>query len=158
MTSKVSPNSRNGFQLSRSPSHLLRRCVQHASDLFSREYGASDLTRQQFTVLAAIEKNGGLSQTELVAITGIDRSTLAEMIPRMREKGMLERRRTETDKRANAVYITVDGRKALRSARAANDRVERMLLSGLPATDRARLVKMLALIASSAETDQPRTD
>src|SRR5882762_6784944 len=97
------PKKTDGFDLSQAPSHLLRRCVQYANDLFSREPGASDLTKQQFTVLAAVEQNEGMSQTDLVGITGIDRSTLAEMIRRMIERGLLDRERTENDQRANSV-------------------------------------------------------
>ncbi len=150
-----SPRKPNGgFDLSQSPSHLLRRCVQYANDLFSRESSASDLTKQQFTVLAAVEQNEGISQTDLVALTGIDRSTLAEMIRRMIDKGLLDRERTESDQRANAVRIAAGGRKALRSARSASDRVERMLLAGLSSGDRARFVKMLAIVASQGETSQ----
>src|SRR6266849_544012 len=135
MASKGPRKANGGFDLSQSPSHLLRRCVQYANDLFSREPGASDLTKQQYTVLSAVEKNEGMSQTDLVAITGIDRSTLAEMIRRMIDKGLLDRERTETDQRANSVRIAPGGKKALRGARAASDRVERALLAGLPASD-----------------------
>jgi DNA-binding MarR family transcriptional regulator len=141
----------NGFDLSQSPSHLLRRCVQYANDLFSHEPGAADLTKQQFTVLSAVEQNEGMSQTDLVAITGIDRSTLAEMIRRMIEKGLLDRERTEADQRANAVRIAASGRKALRGARSASDRVERTLLSSLSASDRAKFVRMLGTVVSAAE-------
>ena len=125
MASKGPRKANGGFDLSQSPSHLLRRCVQYANDLFSREPGASDLTKQQFTVLTAVEQNEGMSQTDLVAITGIDRSTLAEMIRRMIEKGLLDRERTESDQRANAVRIAASGKKALRGARTASERVER---------------------------------
>jgi len=151
MASKGPRKADGGFDLSQSPSHLLRRCVQYANDLFSREPGASDLTKQQFTVLAAVEQNEGMSQTDLVAITGIDRSTLAEMIRRMIDKGLLDRERTESDQRANAVRIAMAGRKALRAARTASDRVERTLLSGLSAGDRTKLVKILAAMVSQAE-------
>src|ERR1700686_2832825 len=151
MASKGPRKANGGFDLSQSPSHLLRRCVQYANDLFSREPGASDLTKQQFTVLAAVEQNEGMSQTDLVAITGIDRSTLAEMIRRMIDKGLLDRERTESDQRANAVRIPAAGKKALRSARSAGERVERALLSGLPASDRAKFLKMLTTVASNAE-------
>ena len=92
-----------------------------------------------------------MSQTDLVAITGIDRSTLAEMIRRMIDKGLLDRERTESDQRANAVRIAMAGRKALRAARTASDRVERTLLSGLSAGDRTKLVKILAAMVSQAE-------
>jgi len=110
-------------------------------------------------VLAAVEQNEGVSQTALVEITGIDRSTLAEMIRRMIEKGLLMRERTEADQRANAVRVAPSGRKALRSARSAGDKVEKMLLSSLPAGDRAKFAKMLSTIVSAAESagvqDQP---
>ncbi|HMI96346.1 MAG TPA: MarR family winged helix-turn-helix transcriptional regulator [Micropepsaceae bacterium] len=151
MASKGPRKANGGFDLSQSPSHLLRRCVQYANDLFSREPGASDLTKQQFTVLAAVEQNEGMSQTDLVAITGIDRSTLAEMIRRMIDKGLLDRERTEADQRANAVRIAMAGKKALRGARSASDRVERALLAGLNAADRARFLKMLSTVVSQAE-------
>lgn len=146
------PRKANGnFDLSQSPSHLLRRCVQYANDLFSRESAASDLTKQQFTVLAAVEQNEGISQTDLVGLTGIDRSTLAEMIRRMIDKGLLDRERTESDQRANAVRIAASGKKALRSARTANERVEKTLLASLPAGDRTKFLKMLTTVASKAE-------
>jgi len=153
MASKGPKKANGGFDLSQAPSHLLRRCVQYANDLFSQEPGASDLTKQQFTVLAAVEQNEGMSQTDLVNITGIDRSTLAEMIRRMIEKGLLDRERTETDQRANAVRIAAGGRKALRSARSASERVERALLSSLSTADRAKFIRMLTAVVAQAEGD-----
>jgi len=156
MASKGPRKANGGFDLSQSPSHLLRRCVQYANDLFSREPGASDLTKQQFTVLAAVEQNEGMSQTDLVAITGIDRSTLAEMIRRMIEKGLLDRERTESDQRANAVRIAMAGKKALRGARTASERVERTLLASLSAADRTKLLKMLSSVVDQAETEDPK--
>jgi len=153
MASKGPRKANGGFDLSQSPSHLLRRCVQYANDLFSRESGGNDLTKQQFTVLAAVEQNEGMSQTDLVAITGIDRSTLAEMIRRMIDKGLLDRERTEADQRANSVRIAMAGKKALRGARTASDRVERALLASLNTADRARFVKMLSTVVSDAESE-----
>ena len=153
MASKGPKKADGGFDLSQAPSHLLRRCVQYANDLFSQEPGASDLTKQQYTVLSAVEQNEGMSQTDLVNITGIDRSTLAEMIRRMIEKGLLDRERTESDQRANAVRIAAAGRKALRSARSASERVERTLLSGLSAADRTKFIRMLTTVVSQAEAE-----
>ncbi len=152
----------NGFDLAVAPSHLIRRCQQYFGDLYAREAGTGDLTKQQFTVLAALENNEGVSQTALVEITGIDRSTLAEMVRRMLEKGLISRERTEEDQRANSVAITVSGRKALRAARSAADRAERALLDALPPPERTRFVKALAQIAAAGEAlaanghDRPR--
>jgi DNA-binding MarR family transcriptional regulator len=151
MAAKTQRQSNGSFDLAEAPSHLMRRCEQFYADLFAREAGACELTRSQFTVLAALEHNDGVSQTALVEITGIDRSTLAEMVRRMLERNLITRKRTETDLRANAVAITPGGRKALRSARAAADRAERALLEPLPAGERARFVKYLAAIAAAGE-------
>src|ERR1700742_1380894 len=139
------------FALSESPSHLLKRCSQFFGDLYAHEVGSGELTKQQFTLLAALEHNDGVSQTALVEITGIDRSTLAEMVRRMLEKGLLSRERTEEDQRANAVAISPAGRKALRGARNAADRAERALLEALPLPDRQKFVKALSQIAQAAE-------
>ncbi len=138
-----------GFDLAEAPSHLIRRCQQYFGDLYAREAGARELTKQQFTVLAALEHNEGVSQTALVEMTGIDRSTLAEMVRRMLERELLSRERTEEDQRANAVAITAAGRKALRAARNAADRAEKAMLDALPPAERARFVKSLAQIAAA---------
>jgi DNA-binding MarR family transcriptional regulator len=162
MNSKGQRKANGGFELGGAPSHLMRRCQQLYGDLYARETSHRDLTKQQFTVLAALEHNDGVSQTALVEMTGIDRSTLAEMVRRMLERQLLSRERTEEDARANAVAITQAGRKALKSARAASDRAERALLEALPAAERTKFIKLLYTIASSADTvianggDKPR--
>ena len=139
------------FVLSESPSHLLKRCTQYFGDLYAHETGSNELTKQQFTVLAALEHNEGVSQTALVDITGIDRSTLAEMVRRMLERGLLSRERTEEDQRANSVAISQSGRKALRAARTASERAEKALLDALPPAERPKFVKLLATVAVAAE-------
>jgi DNA-binding MarR family transcriptional regulator len=150
--SKGARKGDGGFELSEAPSHLIRRCQQFYGDLYARESGSRELTKQQFTLLAALEHHDGVSQTVLVEVTGIDRSTLAEMVRRMLEKGLLSRERTEEDQRANAVAISPSGKKALRSARNASDRAERALLEALPAAERPKFVKFLAQIAQAADS------
>jgi DNA-binding MarR family transcriptional regulator len=140
-----------GFELAEAPSHLLKRCLQYFGDLYVREAGTCELTKQQFTVLAALENNEGVSQTALVEMTGIDRSTLAEMVRRMLERSLISRERTETDARANAVAITASGRKALRVARSAADRAEKALLESLPPSERTKFVKALSAIAAAGD-------
>src|SRR5690349_10935875 len=148
---KSQRRANGSFDLSESPSHLIRRCAQYFGDLYAHEAGASELTKQQFTLLAALEHNEGVSQTALVEITGIDRSTLAEMVRRMLDKGLLSRERTEDDQRANAVAISPSGRKALRSARTASERAEKALLEALPLPERQRFVRLLAQVAGAGE-------
>jgi len=148
---KSQRRANGSFDLSESPSHLIRRCAQYFGDLYAHEAGTSDLTKQQYTLLSALEHNEGVSQTALVDITGIDRSTLAEMVRRMLDKGLLSRERTEEDQRANAVAISQSGRKSLRTARAASERAEKALLEALPLAERPRFVRLLAQVAVAGE-------
>ncbi len=138
------------YDLNASPVHLLRRCSQYAADLFDGETHGSDLTPRQLTVLIAVEAHDGASQTALVAATGIDRSTLADMVARMIQRDLIARRRTETDARANAVRLTPKGKRALGSALNGLKKTETKLLSALPASKRTEFLKSLVLIAAQA--------
>ena len=58
----------------------------------------------------------GIVQKALIDRTGIDRSTLADIIRRMLKKGLILRRRTKEDARAYAVRLSEEGWKTLKSA------------------------------------------
>lgn len=138
------------FDLESSPGHLLRRANQYANDLYTNEQDSKVLTQRQFAVLFAVDQHEGMSQTDLVKSTGIDRSTLADMIVRMQAKDLLARKRTEEDQRANSVKITAAGRRALKSAMPAVMKSETKILDSLPARMRPEFIKALTLIAKAA--------
>jgi DNA-binding MarR family transcriptional regulator len=120
--------------LDRSPSHLLHRALQRALDIYADEFGEGAITQRQYAVLAAAEAREGATQADLVRVTGIDRSTLADMAKRMIDKGLLERERSALDARANAVHLTAAGRAALSDAQprmaAADGRLLKLLSGG----------------------------
>src|SRR5208337_4042154 len=82
--------------LSQSVTHLLHRVLQLALDFHAEAAGPTGLTQRQYTVLAAAGVADGVSQSDLVRATGIDRSTLADLVARMITKGLLERERSAT--------------------------------------------------------------
>jgi len=136
--------------LDRSPIHLLHRASQCAGDIFQEEVG-DDLTPRQFAILLTVAQNEGLSQTHLVERTGIDRSTLADVIRRMLRKGLLQRRRTREDARAYAVRLTEEGWRVLKAAEPHARRADERILSVLPNAERNRLLKALTEIVLSLE-------
>lgn len=135
--------------LDRSPIHLLHRAGQCAGDIFQAELADGDLTPRQFAVLVTVSQNEGLSQTRLVEQTGIDRSTLADIVRRMLKKGLLQRRRTREDARAYAVKLTEAGWATLRKATPLTNRVDETVLSALPAQNRDRFMKDLQRIVEA---------
>ena len=106
-----------------------------------------DLTPRQLAVLVTVAHNEGLSQTGLVDRTGIDRSTLADIVRRMQRKGLLQRRRTREDARAYAVKLTDEGRRVLRTAEPLAKRVDERILEALPAKQRDQFIDDLVAIA-----------
>lgn len=85
------------------------------------------LTPSQFRTLHAVERHQPCSQTALVYVTGIDRSTLADIVHRLCRRQLLQRHRTKKDARAYAVKLTADGAKAVRKARDAVAKAEKVL-------------------------------
>ena len=139
------------FALQQSPGHLLRRAQQYADDLYKKEVGATGPTARQFTVLHTISENEGLSQTDLVRKTGIDRSTLADMIARLTGKGLVARQRTKDDARANAVKLTAQGKKQVKAAEAKVMKAEEEALSMLPKTQQTSFRKNLKAYADALD-------
>jgi len=137
--------------LMRSPVHLLHRAGQCASDAFVSEMGGIDLTPRQFAVLLTVAQNEGLSQTDLVQLTGIDRSTLADIVRRMLKKGLLQRRRTREDARAYAVKLSDEGVRVLSAACPKVEAVDARILGSLSADQRAALIEGLKAIVASLQ-------
>ncbi len=139
----------SGSVLSASPLHLLHRAGQCAGDIFQSEMSSGDVTPRQYAVLVTVAGNEGLSQTQLVDRTGIDRSTLADIVRRMMKKGLLQRRRTKEDARAYAVRLTEEGRKVYESVGPMAHRVDERILDVLPAAQRERFLKDLNVIVEA---------
>jgi MarR family transcriptional regulator, temperature-dependent positive regulator of motility len=128
-----------------SPLHLLHRASQRADSLFSGHAGNS-LTPRQFVVLQAVAEADGLSQTGIMAATGIDRSSTADLVRRLVSHGWLQRRRTKRDARLYSVRLTSEGRRAWSQAAPAVRATEDILLSPLAPAERAAFLEALATI------------
>lgn len=137
--------------LARSPSHQLHRALQLALDIYAEEAGPAAPTQRQFAVLEACAHKDGLTQTDLVRATGIDRSTLADLVARMTSKGLLMRQRSTLDARANAVSLSPEGLAALEAARPRVAAADKRILGLLPKARREAFLEVLTELASAAE-------
>jgi DNA-binding MarR family transcriptional regulator len=138
--------------LDRSPTHLLHRASQAATDIFAAEMkGKSTLTPRQLALLVTVAGNEGRNQLRLGELTGIDRSTLADLVKRLQRKGLLQRQRSREDARAYAVKLTDQGRRVLRTAEPLAKRVEERLLGALPQQRRGELIEQLQTIVEKLQ-------
>ena len=135
--------------LDASPVHLLHRAGQRAAEMFDTAVGGKGLTPRQYAILLALSENEGVSQTDLVDRTGIDRSTLADVVRRMIKKGLVLRRRTKEDQRAYAVRLSEKGKQALTETVAAANAADQRVLAALSADKRKLFLESLAAVASA---------
>ncbi len=136
-------------QLDKSPLHLLHRVRQCASELFQAEMAGIDLTARQYVVLVAAGKSDGQSQQEIIESTGIDRSTVSQVVQTMARKGLLKRRRTREDARAYAVTLTPHGRDVLKASEPIVGRIDEALVAALSARRAAAFLNALRTIVVS---------
>jgi len=137
--------------LAESPSHLMHRALQLALDIYAEEAGPDGLTQRQFAVLEAVAARSGLTQTDLVKATGIDRSTLADLVARMTTKGLLERERSTLDARAKAVRLSPAGETALLAARPRVEAADKRILALLPKARREGFLDLLTSLTEAAD-------
>lgn len=97
---------------------LLHRATQVLDHLLSQCAAMRDasLTARQYAVLCAIARHEGGSQTILTGATSIDRSTLSDIIRRLKKRGWIVRQKSRSDSRAYKVFLTAEGLKVLSMA------------------------------------------
>jgi len=137
------------FDLLSAPGHLLRRNHQRSVDIFTRLVG-DDVTRQQIGTLFALHRKPGASQRALVDATGIDKSTLKEMLGRLVKRGWVRRERDANDSRAWTMQLTPRGLGLLIDRIDKVEAAQREILSPLTARDRVMLMRYLRKLAGLA--------
>jgi DNA-binding MarR family transcriptional regulator len=151
MSKQGKPSSESVEALDRSPSHMLHRALQLALDFYAEEAATGAPTQRQYAVLSAVAAHEGRTQTELVRATGIDRSTLADLVARMIGKGLLARERSSSDGRANAVHLSEAGRAALAAAAPGVAAADARLLGTLGKSKRESFLAALRQLARNSD-------
>jgi DNA-binding MarR family transcriptional regulator len=91
---------------------------------FINRLAAVDLSPAQFSVLAVIGGNEGLSQAELAATLGIERARLVRLLHRLEQRGLTQRLPSSADGRRHALRLTREGERTLARAKALSDQHE----------------------------------
>ena len=146
-----------GLQTEHSIVDLLHRGSQVAEDCFAKTMTVGGITPRQFAVLAAVARAPNANQTDVVRMTGIDRSTMADIVRRMVSKGLLLRRRTREDARAYAISLAPGAEGLMLQLGTDMKKAEQVLLAGLSQEDRARFIDLLQkLVEGSNRQEDPK--
>lgn len=99
-------------------------------------------------ILKPLMENDGLTQLELVKITGLKAPTISISLRNMERDGIVRREKNNSDRRETYVYITDKGKKMYAKVLEALDKAERTMLKNIPTKElramREVLNKMIA--------------
>lgn len=125
------------------PGYLVRRLHQIHYALFFEECGAFEITPVQYGVLTALLLQPDLDQNSLGRELGIDRTNVADVLGRLSKRGLVERKRSNEDRRMVLARLTVDGERITRDMHAAMQRAQDRLLQPLLPEERNAFLTML---------------
>lgn len=99
-------------------------------------------------VCRALSDNPGVSQTTLVDLSGVDRSTLSDIVRRLIDGGLIDRRDNKYDSRAWTLVLTKKGETLTRESTAIAEEVTSALLASVSKQHAAGLIAGLSSMAS----------
>ena len=143
--------SPGGGRLGLLPSLLgyhLRRAQIAIFQNFKEAMGESDVTPGRFGVLQVIAANSGLSQSELGALLGVDRSTIVAVIDRLEEANLVRRLPAPNDRRSYALSLSENGTRTLAELERRVLAHERHIARKLSKAERSLLVELLRRVAA----------
>lgn len=108
------------------------------------------LDPRQYGLLLCLARSDGQSQQRLADRVGVHRNAMVGLVDDLEDRGLVERRRHPSDRRAHAVHLTDAARDLLPEVTATADRLDDELLTGLDRTEREQLMALLRRIAGQA--------
>jgi DNA-binding MarR family transcriptional regulator len=125
------------------PGFLIRRVHQIHYALFFEECAEFGITPVQYGLLTTLSLTPDLDQNSLGQELGIDRTNVADVLHRLSRRGLLERRRSETDRRMVLARLTPEGERITKEMYAAMQRAQERLLEPLRPEERGAFITML---------------
>jgi DNA-binding MarR family transcriptional regulator len=126
--------------------HLFRSLRHRAP-----EDAAAGPTHMEGKALAFFARHPGATLSELVAHAGRDKGQLARLVAGLRERGLLEARVDESDRRNQRIHLTAAGDEALHALRREARRIAQAAVRGLSDADRLQLLELLARVEANLE-------
>jgi len=127
--------------------YVLRRAQLVVFQDFFAAFAPFDLRPAQFSVLTVIERNPGLTQSQVAEALGIKRTNFVGMLDELEKRGLAERRQTARDKRSYALYLTAEGTALMRKLKPVIRAHESRMIDKVGEDGRASLIALLQEIA-----------
>lgn len=148
-----------GGSLQRRPGFLIRRLHQIHTALFLQECGEEKITPIMYSVLSALSQTGPVDQTTLAKAVAIDKTNMADILERLRKRGLIRRRTSTKDRRVRLTGLTDEGRALLDRIDDKAERAHQRTLEDLPPSEQAQLVDLMTrLVEATDSATEPTGD
>jgi DNA-binding MarR family transcriptional regulator len=136
------------MDLYRTAGHLIRRCHQIDSSIFSEETSGYDITSPQWAALRILSEHPGIEMTQLSDLIAYDRSTIGALVDRLVAKGLVSRIRGATDRRTRELTLTDAGSALVHELVPQLHHVQDRLLASLSEVEKAQLISLLERVVA----------
>jgi len=113
--------------------------------------GPHALTHMESKVLGFFARHPGATQRDLAVHSGRDKGQLARLIGGLKERGLLDARPDEADRRNTRLSLTAEGRTIQQTLQRQGRRVSDLAVTGLSVEERRQLVALLHKIRANLE-------
>ncbi|WP_083819724.1 MarR family transcriptional regulator [Frankia inefficax] len=134
-----------GGYLPADPGHLARRLQQVTHQLWGASV-STDTTPQQFAVLSSLRAAPDMDQRSLAEHVCLDRSTVADVVARLVQRGLIRRVRDPRDGRRNVLRLTSRGESTQSEIVPRAQTMNEELLAPLSDEERVTLVALLSRV------------
>lgn len=144
------PKPAPASELTAHPGHLLRR-MQQVHTLLWTAMASEEITSPQFAVLNGLAGRPDSDQRTLGELAWLDRSTAADVIRRLADRGLVTRVRDNGDGRRNLLRLSAEGERVHQRLQARTTRMNEVMLAPLDDTERETLLSLMRRVVDAGE-------
>ncbi len=132
------------------PGFLIRRLHQLHCALFEEEAGDFDITPVQYSLMTALASRGELEKSQLAIEIGLERTSVAEVVARLQDRGLVVCRHSAADRRIRLVRLTPRGAPLVKKMAGAVKRAHDRTISQLEGSARDWfLLQLITLVEAN---------
>jgi MarR family transcriptional regulator, lower aerobic nicotinate degradation pathway regulator len=132
---------------------LMRKVSQASFEGFAAILGRHGLHPMHLGLLSILDAEGPISQQSLGRVMGVDPSTMVARMDALESRRLIERRRSDEDRRAYEISLTPKGRKTLERLRAEAEDWGGHFFRALTPKEQKQLNALLLKLATTVDED-----
>ena len=134
------------------PHVLIRKAFNRTNRAMMRFTASLGLKPGQPKVLEYLLEHDGCTARDICQACIIDKSTMAILLPKLEEQGLVRREQSRQDARMAYVFLTDRGREMAQTIREGAKVIDRRMLEGIAAQDGETTLRVLRHIAELDDT------